>query len=76
MRVFNTSLTLSSEEHTELSDITRLVRDAVRHLPIAAGIVLINAFHTTCALFVNEFQSALIEDLTGLIDRLVPHRNG
>ena len=52
------------------------MRDAVRHLPIAAGIVLINAFHTTCALFVNEFQSALIEDLTGLIDRLVPHRNG
>ncbi len=76
MKMFSTSLTLSSEEHTELSDITRLVRDAVGRSPIAAGLAVINTSHTTCALFVNEFQGALIEDLTRLIDRLVPHRNG
>src|SRR2546425_11651919 len=76
MKVFNTSFTLSSEERTEISDVTKLVRDAIQQLPISAGIALINTLHTTCALFINEFQSALIDDLKRLIERLVPERNG
>jgi secondary thiamine-phosphate synthase enzyme len=32
--------------------------------------------HTTCALFINEFQSALIDDLKGLVEHLVPERAG
>src|SRR2546430_6084151 len=76
MKVFNTSFTLSSEERTEVSDVTKLVRDAIQQLPISAGIALINTLHTTCALFINEFQSALIDDLKRLIERLVPERDG
>jgi secondary thiamine-phosphate synthase enzyme len=76
MKTFTTSLTISSTSHTEVSDITRLVRDRVRASPIADGLALINTMHTTCALFVNEFQSALVEDLKALIERLVPERNG
>src|SRR5437879_11733976 len=76
MKVFNTSFTLSSEERTEVSDVTKLVRDAIQQLPISAGIALINTLHTTCALFINEFQRALIDDLKRLIDRLVPERDG
>ena len=76
MKVFTSSFTLSSEERTEVSDITKLVRDAVQQFPVSAGIALINTMHTTCALFINEFQSALIDDLKGLIERLVPERAG
>ena len=76
MKVFNASFTLSSEERTEVSDITKLVRDAVQRSPVTAGIALINTLHTTCALFINEYQSALIDDLKGLIERLVPERDG
>src|SRR2546428_12619955 len=76
MKVFNTSFTLSSEERTEISDVTKLVRDAIQQLPISAGIALINTLHTTCALFINEFQSALIDDLKRLIERLLPERGG
>src|SRR3989442_15432559 len=76
MKVFNTSVTVSSEERTEVSDVTKLVRDAIQQLPISAGIALINTLHTTCALFINEFQSALIDDLKRLIERLVPDRDG
>ena len=74
--VFNASLTLSTEERTEVSDVTKLVRDAIQRLPVSAGIALVNTLHTTCALFVNEFQSALIDDLKRLIERLVPARAG
>jgi secondary thiamine-phosphate synthase enzyme len=76
MKVFTSSFTLSSEEPTEVSDITKLVREAVQQFPVSAGIALINTMHTTCALFINEFQSALIDDLKGLIERLVPARSG
>jgi secondary thiamine-phosphate synthase enzyme len=43
---------------------------------VSAGIALINTLHTTCAVFINEFQSALIDDLKGLVEKLVPERHG
>jgi secondary thiamine-phosphate synthase enzyme len=76
MKVFTTSFTLQSEERTEVSDITKHVRDVIAQFPVTTGIVLINTFHTTCALFINEFQAALIEDLKKLMERLVPERAG
>jgi len=76
MKVFNASFTLTSEEGTEVSDITKLVRDVVQNSPVTAGIALINTLHTTCALFVNEFQAALVDDIKGLMERLVPERGG
>ena len=69
MKVYNTSFTLSTDERTEISDITKLVRDAVQQFAVTTGIALVNTLHTTCALFVNEFQAALI-------DKLVPERDG
>jgi secondary thiamine-phosphate synthase enzyme len=76
MKVFTTSFTLSSDEPTEVVDITKLVRDAIQQFPVQAGIALVNTLHTTCALFINEFQSALIADLKALVERLVPERGG
>jgi len=76
MKVFSTSFTLSTEDGTEVSDITKLIRDAIQQSPITSGMALINTLHTTCALFINEFQAALVDDLKGLMDRLVPERGG
>jgi secondary thiamine-phosphate synthase enzyme len=72
MKMFNASFTLPSGEGTEVSDITSLVRDAVQRSLVTTGIALINTPHTTCAVFINEFETALIDDLTGLVERLVP----
>jgi secondary thiamine-phosphate synthase enzyme len=76
MKVFNTSFALSSEERTEFSDITKHVRDVLQEFPVSNGIALVNTMHTTCALFLNEFQGALIEDLKVLMERLVVERAG
>jgi secondary thiamine-phosphate synthase enzyme len=76
MKSFTTSLTLHSQEGTEVSDITKLVQEAICQFPVTTGLVLVNALHTTCALFLNEFQAALVEDLKALVDRLVPERAG
>ncbi len=76
MKVYNTSFTLATDERTEISDITKLVRDSVQQFAVTTGIALVNTLHTTCALFVNEFQSALIDDLRSLIEKIVPERDG
>jgi secondary thiamine-phosphate synthase enzyme len=43
---------------------------------VKEGILLVNSLHTTCALFVNEFQGALVEDLKTMLDRLVVEDGG
>jgi secondary thiamine-phosphate synthase enzyme len=75
MKVYSTSFTLSTDERTEISDITKQVRDAVQQFAVTTGVALVNTLHTTCAVFINEFQSALIDDLKDLIERLVPERD-
>ena len=76
MKSFSDSFTLNTVEGTEVSDITKLVRDVIQQFPVVSGIGLVNTLHTTCALFVNEYQAALIEDLKGMFERLVPERGG
>src|SRR5258708_16636819 len=60
-----------SEKRTQVLDITKQIRDIVLGADIKEGIILVNSLHTTCALFVNEFQGALVEDLKTMMDRLV-----
>ncbi len=76
LKVVRKTLTLLSEKRTELHDITRQIRDVVLSADVKEGILLVNSLHTTIALFVNEFQAALLEDLKALLDRLVQERNG
>jgi secondary thiamine-phosphate synthase enzyme len=76
MQVFNTSFTLHSNECAEVTDISGLVRSVVLQSPISDGIVLVTTLHTTCSLFINEFQPALIDDFMALFERLVPERSG
>src|SRR3989475_2813572 len=76
MKAFSASITLTTEEGTEVSDITKPVRGAFQQLPVATGIARVNTLHPTGALFVNEFQAALVDDLKRMLDRLVPERGG
>ncbi len=74
--MFSGSFAIASGERMEFSDITKRVRDALQQFPVTSGIALVNTMHTTCALFLNEFQGALIEDLKALMGRLVAERDG
>ena len=76
LKVVRKTFTLLSEKRTELYDITKQIRDVVLSADVKEGILLVNSLHTTVALFVNEFQAALVEDLRALLDRLVKERNG
>ena len=76
MKVIRETITIPTETPTEFLDITKQIREVVSKHEIQDGVLVLNSLHTTSAVFVNEFQSAIIEDLKGLLDRLVKERAG
>ena len=76
MGVHRQTMTVCSDEHVQVVDLTKQIRDMVRAVDVKDGLVLVNSLHTTCALFVNEFQGALIEDLLTMLRQLVADRGG
>lgn len=71
MKVVRETLTLVTEQSMEFLDITKRVREILQRHDIREGIILLNSLHTTVALFVNEFQAALLEDLKATLGRLI-----
>ena len=76
MRVFRDTIGIRTEENQQFLDVTKQVQDVVSRSSIRNGTLLINSLHTTIALFVNEFQSALLDDLDAVLQKLVPRRDG
>src|SRR5215813_3496399 len=76
LKVVRQTFTMLSEKRTQVIDITKQIRDIMLSADIKEGILLVNSLHTTCALFVNEFQGALVEDLKSMIESLVAENEG
>lgn len=74
MRVYRRALTVLSGERTECVALTKELRDIVHEAEVTEGIVVANTLHTTCGLFVNEFQAGLIDDLRRLLSQLIADR--
>jgi secondary thiamine-phosphate synthase enzyme len=76
MKVFRDTIEIRTEENQQFLDVTKQVRDAVSRSSIQNGTIIVNSLHTTVAIFVNEFQSALIDDLGTVLEKLIPRRDG
>jgi secondary thiamine-phosphate synthase enzyme len=76
MKSFRDTITIQTGQNQEFVDVTKRVRDVVARSEIRSGMLIVSSLHTTLALFMNEFQSALIHDLGEALQRLVPRRDG
>jgi len=65
------SFDLETLERLELRDITELVMKAVREFPVREGTLHVFSMHTTCTLFINEVQQALLSDLKKFLEQAV-----
>ncbi len=74
MRIAFETIPVETKEPMQLLDITQMVRDCLIKHPIREGVLLLNTLHTTAALFINEFQSALIEDMKNILAHLVEEK--
>ena len=61
------TLKLLTDKKVELYNITQKVKDFVKSTSIRDGFLLITSLHTTTALFVNEVQAALLEDIKTIL---------
>jgi secondary thiamine-phosphate synthase enzyme len=72
MKCMASTLTVPTRDRLEIQDLT----DRIASLPgvdeITHGFVLIQSLHTTASLFINEYQDALLHDITAFLRRLVP----
>jgi secondary thiamine-phosphate synthase enzyme len=76
MRVNRDTIEIRTEEGQQFLDVTKRVQEVVRRSGVRNGLLLINSLHTTIALFINEFQSALLEDVAATLQKLIPRRRG
>lgn len=65
------TLTLSTEKALQLIDLTDDVMARVRELGVREGTATLSSLHTTCAVFVNESQAALREDMEEFLEHVV-----
>jgi secondary thiamine-phosphate synthase enzyme len=71
-RVHAEQLIVETTERVQIIDLTERLTAMVQASPVREGIVHITSLHTTCTVFVNEFQSALLQDIRGFLETLVP----
>jgi secondary thiamine-phosphate synthase enzyme len=70
--MFNRVVDWITTERLELINITDRINDIVRKSGIRDGMVHLQSLHTTAAVFLNEWQDALLHDVKSYLERLVP----
>jgi len=71
LRVHAQMITIDTTQRVDVIDATDRVASLVRGVSIREGIVNVFSMHTTCAVFINEFQSALLADIKHLLEHVV-----
>jgi secondary thiamine-phosphate synthase enzyme len=70
-RIFTRVIEWVTGERLELINITDRINDLVRLSGIKDGLVHLQSLHTTTAVFLNEWQGALLEDVKTYLGQLV-----
>jgi len=72
-KMFNRIVDWITHDRMQLINVTDRINEIVRKSGIRDGIVHLQSLHTTTAVFINEWQDALLHDvrsfLEGIIDR-------
>ena len=72
MKFHTEYLTFSTKKHRESVHITPQVEAAVAKSGVREGMVLVSAMHITAGVFVNDWESGLIEDFQVWLEKLAP----
>lgn len=71
IQMYLETLCYKTRERLELINITHDLNEVIRKNGLKAGFVLVQSLHTTTAIFINEFQQALLDDMKSFLERLV-----
>jgi secondary thiamine-phosphate synthase enzyme len=71
LTIHGETLVISTDQRIELVDLTKQVMEFVRRFNMKEGLVSLWSMHTTCSLFINEFQTALLTDIKRFLEQMV-----
>ena len=71
LQMYLETLCYKTRDRLELINITKDLNEVVRKHGLKAGFILVQSLHTTTAIFINEFQQALLDDIKSFLERLV-----
>ena len=70
-KMFHRIVDWITNDRMQLINVTDRINEVVRRSGIREGIVHLQSLHTTTAVFLNEWQDALLHDVRGFLDDLV-----
>ena len=76
LKMFSRSLKVVTDSRVELYNVTDRIVDLVKNSGVKAGFLVLSTLHTTTAVFINEFQAALMEDVKHFLERLANREQG
>ena len=76
VRMIHETVRLVTDGRCELYNLTERIGEVLRSHDVKDGIVLLSSLHTTLALFVNEWQTALLHDIKGMLNKVVAPQDG
>lgn len=71
LQLYLETIIYRTRERLELINITRDLNEIIRKNGLKAGFVIVQSLHTTTAVFINEFQQALLDDMKGFLEKVV-----
>lgn len=76
VKMFSRTLKVVTDSRVELYNVTDRIVDLVRSSGIKAGFLILSSLHTTTAVFINEFQAALMADVKQFLEKLANREEG
>ena len=71
LTIHGETIIVSTDQRIELVDLTNRIMEFARRFNIREGLVSLWSMHTTCSLFINEFQTALLTDIKRFLEQMV-----
>jgi secondary thiamine-phosphate synthase enzyme len=71
LTIHGETFVVQTDQRVEVIDLTNRVMELVRQFNIREGLVSLWSMHTTCTLFINEYQVALLADIKRFLERMV-----
>ena len=70
LRLFTRVLDWITQDRVQLINITERINEIVRKSGIRDGMVHVQSLHTTTAVFLNEWQDALLDDVRSFLEQI------
>jgi secondary thiamine-phosphate synthase enzyme len=71
LTIHGETFVVQTDQRVEVIDLTNRVMEFVRRFDISEGLVSLWSMHTTCTLFINEYQVALLADIKRFLEQMV-----